>query len=97
MRFTVYGEPTAKGRPKFSTHGGFVKAYTPEKTAAYENLVKLSFDQQVAEGLIQEEVIATITAYFSIPKSTSKATSHKDVCKLNCRDRRPRLSEKTKI
>ena len=26
-----------------------------------------------------------------------KAASHKDVCKLNCRDRRPRLSEKTKI
>ena len=30
-------------------------------------------------------------------KHFAKRTSHKDVCKLNCRDRRPRLSVSEKI
>jgi hypothetical protein len=31
---------TGKGRPKFSTRGGFVKAYTPAKTREFENKIK---------------------------------------------------------
>lgn len=73
MKFTVYGKPVAKGRPRFSNRGGFVRSYTPEKTINYENLVKLSFIEQVEdkkklEGMIYAEIIA----YFPIPKSTSK-------------------------
>lgn len=72
MNFTIYGEPVAKGRPKFSNRGGFVKAYTPAKTLNYENLVKVSFDEQVDKPIMMGEVIADIKAYFPIPKSTSK-------------------------
>ena len=32
ITFEVLGEPVAKGRPKFSTRGGFAKAYTPAAT-----------------------------------------------------------------
>jgi Holliday junction resolvase RusA-like endonuclease len=32
IAFTIHGEATAKGRPKFSTRGGFARAYTPKKT-----------------------------------------------------------------
>jgi Holliday junction resolvase RusA-like endonuclease len=39
--FTVPGTPVGKGRPKFARRGNFVTAYTPEKTASYENLVKM--------------------------------------------------------
>jgi Holliday junction resolvase RusA-like endonuclease len=73
MKFTVYGEPVAKGRPRFSTRGGKVRSYTPEKTASYENLVKLSFDTQVEDKyVIQWLVKANIKAYFKIPSSFSK-------------------------
>lgn len=72
MKFTVYGEPTAKGRPRFSRQGKFVRAYTPDKTISYENLVKLTFDQLEDRYVIQGEVKVYIKAYFSIPKSTSK-------------------------
>jgi Holliday junction resolvase RusA-like endonuclease len=39
--FTVPGTPVGKGRPRFGRRGNFVATYTPEKTAAYENLVRL--------------------------------------------------------
>lgn len=41
LTFTIPGEPTAQGRPRFSTHGGFVKAYDPEKSRNYKAYVKL--------------------------------------------------------
>lgn len=71
--FEVPGEPTAKGRPRFSHNGKFVKAYTPQKTINYENLVKLSFMQQIGSPEpMHNEVKATVNAYFGIPASTSK-------------------------
>ena len=41
VTFVVPGIAVGKGRPKFARRGNFVAAYTPEKTASYENLVKL--------------------------------------------------------
>lgn len=41
LTFTIPGEPTAQGRPRFSTHSGFVKAYDPEKSRNYKSYVKL--------------------------------------------------------
>ena len=40
VSFYVPGTPVGKGRPKFARRGKVVTAYTPEKTASYENLVK---------------------------------------------------------
>lgn len=73
MLFIVYGEPVAKGRPKFSRQGNFVKTYTPSKTTNYENLVKLTY-QEACLGemkLMEGEVSMKIDAFFPIPKSTS--------------------------
>lgn len=76
MKFVIYGEPVAKGRPRFRNVGSFVQTYTPQKTLSYENLVKVSFDEQVThKEVILGEVGAVIKAYFSIPKSTSKKKS----------------------
>jgi Holliday junction resolvase RusA-like endonuclease len=47
--FAIPGQPVAKGRPKFARQGSFVRTYTPEKTATYENLVKL-FATQAMSG-----------------------------------------------
>lgn len=35
------GAPRGKGRPRFSTHGGFVKVYTDAATAEYEELIQV--------------------------------------------------------
>lgn len=70
--FDIVGEPQGKGRPRFSTRGGFVKTYTPEKTASYENFVKVCYLNKYKGQKLDGDIIAEITAYFSIPKSFSK-------------------------
>ena len=40
LEFVVAGEPVAKGRPKFSARGGFVKVYTPAETLKHEEVIR---------------------------------------------------------
>ena len=40
--FTVPGKPQGKGRPRFTRSG---HTYTPDRTAAYEERVKLAYRQ----------------------------------------------------
>lgn len=73
IRFDVPGEPGAKGRPRFSTRGGFVKTYTDKKTELYESLVRNAYLNRYAEEpTVTGEVKVEIQAHFGIPKSTSK-------------------------
>lgn len=43
IQFTIPGVPVAKGRPKFSTRGGYAQAYTPSKTTKAEQFVAKTF------------------------------------------------------
>lgn len=73
LTFTVPGQPVAKGRPKFARQGGFVRAYTPEKTVAYETLVKLAAGEAMAGAPpMQGAISLTLRLYVAIPKSTTK-------------------------
>ena len=72
IEFKVFGEPVGKGRPRFSSYSG---PYTPEKTASYENLVRLSYKQQCGNVKPFDKsmmLIVQIMAFFTIPKNTSK-------------------------
>lgn len=74
VAFTVLGEPVAKGRPRFSRKGNYVKSYTPEKTVNYETLVRLEYERQ-CEGVCFPADIPlcmNMTIYMGIPKSASK-------------------------
>jgi Holliday junction resolvase RusA-like endonuclease len=77
VKFIVPGEPYGKGRPKFSTAGGFARAVTPEKTATYENLIKLEYQAQCPGQRFEKEhaLGMLITAYKPIPSSTSRKKS----------------------
>lgn len=74
VRFTIPGEPQGKGRPRFAKVGSYVRTYTPDKTAAYENLVRLEYESQ-CNGLRFDDndiLDMRIFAYYGIPKSASK-------------------------
>lgn len=71
MIFAVPGEPTGKGRPRVVRQGAFTRAYTPEKTAMYENLVKLEY-QRAGGEMMEGQLRMTITAHYGLPKSVSK-------------------------
>ncbi len=69
--FVVEGKPVGKGRPRFKRMGNFVQTYTPEKTAEYEKLVRLRF-QNAGGQITDKPVRVEITAFFTPPKSTRK-------------------------
>lgn len=72
IRFTVPGEPRGKGRPRFGrSRSGFAVAYTDDKTAAYENLVKLAARQAGAK-IIDGPLAVRVEAYFQPAASWSK-------------------------
>lgn len=71
--FVVLGQPVGKGRPKFSNMGNFVRAYTPDKTTNYENLVKIAFQcNENCKHLGDAPLGVKIVAFFQTPKSLSK-------------------------
>lgn len=68
--FTIEGEPKSKGRHRISGH----RAFTPNDTASYENLVMMSYRQSCKDPMYDHEIplVMQITAFYSIPKSVSK-------------------------
>lgn len=73
LQFTIPGTPVGKGRPKFARRGNFVTAYTPKKTASYENLVKLYANQAMAgKKPIENAVAVVIILTVNPPESWSK-------------------------
>lgn len=71
--FYVPGVPVGKGRPRFARRGNFVHAYTPEKSANYENLVKVKASEAMAgRALFEGAVDVTIRIFVAPPASWSK-------------------------
>ena len=67
--FTIHGEPVAQGRPRFSTRGGVPRAYDPENSRNYKELVGfMAKTRKKLEGAL----VVEIDVYRSIPKSFNK-------------------------
>jgi Holliday junction resolvase RusA-like endonuclease len=73
VAFTVPGTPVGKGRPKFARRGNYVTTYTPEKTASYENLVKVKAEQaMIGRQMIEGPVEVSIRLIVTPPASWSQ-------------------------
>lgn len=72
--FIVPGPVVGKGRPRFSTVGGYAKAYTPKKTKDYETKVKDCYleEYQPLRWVDKESLEIVVNAYFEIPKTASR-------------------------
>ena len=70
IAFVIPGAPVGKGRPKFARRGAFVTAYTPEKTASYENLVKLAASGAMAGRPPMEGAADVSIALFVTPPAS---------------------------
>lgn len=76
IHFTIPGPPVGKARPKVvRARNGMSMTYTPDKTVAYEELVRLRFGESL-QGQpfqpLQGALRIKIFAGYPIPKSTSK-------------------------
>ena len=68
IKLTIPGEPCAKQRPRL----GKGYTYTPQKTVNYETLVRELYILQNFRQKLEGELVMTVRAYFTIPKSASK-------------------------
>jgi Holliday junction resolvase RusA-like endonuclease len=71
FRFTVFGEPIAKGRPRFSVSGGFARTFTPKKTRIAEDNFRAQAIQYRPPAPIETALSVDIKVYRSIPMSWS--------------------------
>lgn len=66
VTFKVEGNPVAKGRPRFSKVGGFVRTYTDTKTLAWEEQVREAAAAAMGSSEPLETPV-TLCLYFSLP------------------------------
>ena len=71
--FEVPGEPSGKGRPRFTKDG---HAYTDSETRAYEQKITAYYRQQLRDFRWPDSayISVEITAVYPIPKSATKAS-----------------------
>ena len=73
INLIVYGSPVAQGRPKFSTRGGFVRAYDPAKSRDFKDYVRLAAAQQMGDmPLLDGALTLSVRVFRPIPSSMSK-------------------------
>lgn len=76
IHFIIPGPPVGKARPKVvRARNGMSMTYTPDKTVAYEELVRLRFNESLQGHPfepLQGALRIKIFAGYPIPKSTSK-------------------------
>lgn len=79
IQFTIYGEPVAQGRPRFTTQHGYVRAYDPQKSRDYKHTVRLAALDACPQRLLGP-LVMKVDIYRSIPKSWSKVKqNHADM------------------
>ncbi len=70
VRIVVPGKPQGKGRPRFSRATG--RAFTPEPTVRYENLVRYAAHEAMAGApMLVEALRLQIVAHIEVPASWS--------------------------
>lgn len=72
IEFTIFGEPVAQGRPRFSSHGGFTRAYDPKKSKDFKNYVKLVASEFAPKNLLEGPLLLEVKVYKPSLKSFSK-------------------------
>lgn len=97
VRFTVYGEPKGKGRPRFIPQTG--RAITPKDTANYETLVRLEYVSQCRGYRFPDDAMLDmrITAFYGISKSAGKKKREMMVGKMIRPTKKPDLDNVVKV
>jgi len=73
IHLVVYGDPVAQGRPRFSTRGGFVRAYDPTKSRDYKDYIRLAAVEQMHGNPPLEGALGlSVRVYRGISKSMSQ-------------------------
>lgn len=69
--FEVPGEVVGKGRPRFTTRGGYVKTYEPKKTKDYERLIKNAYVKKYRNFVSDKAIRISVYIYIKPAESVS--------------------------
>jgi Holliday junction resolvase RusA-like endonuclease len=72
IKFTVYGEPVAQGRPRLTTIAGRARAFDPRKSRDYKQLVAQVAQQHAPPALLTGPLILVLHVFRPIPKGFNK-------------------------
>jgi len=73
VNFCVFGEPVGKGRPRFARQGGFVRTYTPQKTANWEQEIAKAAKQAMgSQSALETPIALSVRVVKAIPVGWSK-------------------------
>lgn len=81
LTFEVPGKPQGKGRPRAYAAGGHARMYTPDKTAVYENWIRMNYLEAHPGVRFAGPVELEVYAYFEVPRSYGKARAA--ACRAN--------------
>ena len=92
--FKIYGEPVAKGRPRFTKQG---RTYTPAKTKKYEDEVrKVAKEAMGSSEPLETPVSVFIHITLPIPQSYSKKRSEDCLSGFERPTKRPDIDNQIK-
>ena len=72
IKFTVWGEPVAQGRPRVTTVNGHVRMYDPKKSRDYKHYVRLVASQHRPKELLTGPLRLKVKVFRPTLKSFSK-------------------------
>jgi Holliday junction resolvase RusA-like endonuclease len=73
IEFFVRMDPIAQGRPKFSSVGGFTRAYDPKKSRDAKSYIRLAAVEALkGKPPMEGPLVVKITSVKPIPKAASK-------------------------
>lgn len=76
ITFFVHGSPVAQGRPRFTTRGGFPRAYDPAKSKSWKETVKWQAIENKADQLLEGPLRVRLSFRLLRPKSLPKKVTH---------------------
>lgn len=71
VELEILGEPMGKQRPRYSSYGGFVRTYTPQKTINYESLITYEYNKKYGKLMFDKDknIKLEVIAYYKLSKS----------------------------
>ena len=73
IKLTIHGNPVAQGRPRFSSRGGFARAYDPRRSREYKELVATSAKGQLqGQDPLAGALTMSVRVYREMPKGFGK-------------------------
>ena len=75
MKIIIRGNAVAQGRPRFSSKGGFARAYDPSKSRNWKADVKMQAIMQNVK-IMEGPLLLKVDFYLMRPKSLPKKVTH---------------------